>query len=79
SRLSDGKRKLTHIQELTGMEGDVVTSQDIFVFEQTGVTADGTVQGHFKATGIRPKFAHRLSVQGIELADELFDPTVLSE
>jgi pilus assembly protein CpaF len=79
SRLSDGKRKITHIQELTGMEGDVVTSQDIFVFEQTGVADDGKVQGHFKATGIRPKFAHRLSVHGIELADELFDPTVLSE
>jgi pilus assembly protein CpaF len=79
SRMSDGKRKLTNIQELTGMEGDIITSQDIFIFEQTGVATDGTVQGHFKATGIRPKFAHRLRVHGIELADELFDPTLLFE
>jgi len=79
ARMSDGKRKLTNIQELTGMEGDIITSQDIFVFEQTGIATDGTVLGHFKSTGIRPKFAHRLSVRGIELADEFFDPTLLYE
>lgn len=75
SRLSDGKRKVTSIKEVTGMEGDIITMQDIFTFEQTGVTEDGTVLGHFKATGIRPRFVERLRVHGINLADELFDPT----
>lgn len=75
ARLSDGKRKLTSIQEITGMEGDIVTMQEIFTFEQTGVAPDGSVMGHFKATGIRPKFVDRLRVHGIKLADELFDPT----
>jgi pilus assembly protein CpaF len=74
-RLSDGKRKLTSIQEITGMEGDVITMQEIFAFEQTGLAADGTVQGHFRATGIRPKFAERLRIYGIPLREELFDPS----
>ena len=60
SRLSDGKRKVTSIQEITGMEGDIITMQDIFTFEQTGVADDGVVKGHFKATGIRPRFVERL-------------------
>jgi pilus assembly protein CpaF len=75
SRLSDGKRKLVSIQEITGMEGDIVTLQEIFTYEQTGVTEDGTVQGHFRATGIRPKFVDRLHTRGIALAENLFDPT----
>lgn len=75
SRLSDGKRKLVSIQEITGMEGDVITMQEIYTFQQTGVAADGTVQGHFKATGIRPKFAERLKIYGAPLRDDLFDPT----
>jgi len=75
SRLSDGKRKLVSIQEITGMEGDIVTLQEIFAFEQTGVAADGTVQGHFRASGIRPKFVDRLRMHGVVLAEELFDPT----
>ena len=79
TRLSDGKRKLTSIQEITGMEGDIVTMQEIFTFEQTGVAPDGTVMGHFRATGIRPKFVDRLRVHGIKVADELFDPTRLYE
>jgi pilus assembly protein CpaF len=74
SRLSDGRRKITSIQEITGMEGDVVTMQEIFTFEQTGVAADGTVQGRFRATGIRPKFVQRLRTRGIALAEDLFDP-----
>ena len=61
------------------MEGDVITMQDIFVFEQTGVAEDGSVIGHFKATGIRPRFVERLRVHGINLPDELFDPTRLYE
>lgn len=79
SRLSDGKRKVTSIQEITGMEGDIITMQEIFVFEQTGVAPDGTVMGHFKATGIRPKFIDRLRVHGITLPDGLFDPTRIYE
>ena len=74
-RLADGKRKLTSIQEITGMEGDIITMQEIYAFEQTGIAADGTVQGHFRATGIRPKFAERLRTYGIPLREELFDPS----
>jgi pilus assembly protein CpaF len=79
SRLSDGKRKVTSIQEITGMEGDIITMQDIFTYEQTGVASDGTVQGCFRATGIRPKFIDRLRVHGIVVPEELFDPTRLYE
>lgn len=79
ARLSDGKRKVTSIKEITGMEGDIITMQDVFVYEQTGVAKDGTVLGHFKATGIRPRFVERLRVHGIAVSDELFDPTQLYE
>ena len=79
TRLSDGKRKVTSIQEITGMEGEVITMQEIFTYEQIGVATDGAVRGHFRATGIRPKFVDRLSVHGIELSDQLFDPTILYE
>lgn len=74
SRLSDGKRKIMSIQEITGMEGDIVTMQEIYMFEQKGVAPDGSVLGHFRATGIRPKFAERLRIFGTTLNDELFDP-----
>jgi pilus assembly protein CpaF len=74
-RLTDGKRKVTSIQEITGMEGEIITMQEIFTFEQTGMSADGTVQGHFRATGIRPKFAERLKKYGIPLREDLFDPS----
>src|SRR5450830_139892 len=79
ARLSDGRRKLTSIQEITGMESDIITMQEIFVYEQTGVAADGTVLGHFRATGIRPKFVDRLRTHGIAVDDALFDPTRLYE
>ncbi len=79
SRLSDGKRKVTSISEITGMEGDIITMQDIFVYHQTGVAKDGTVLGHFKATGIRPLFVERLRTHGIEVSEDLFDPTRLYE
>ena len=75
SRLSDGQRKVTSLQEITGLEGDVISMQEIFKFDQTGLAADGTVQGRFVATGIRPKFAQRLSTRGIALSDDLFEPT----
>lgn len=79
ARLSDGRRKVTSIQEITGMEGDVITMQEIFCFEQTGVAPDGTVLGHFHATGIRPRFADRLQARGSPLADYLFDPSRIKE
>ena len=74
-RLIDGKRKITSIQEITGMEGDVITMQEIFAFRQTGINAQGEVQGHFQATGVRPKFADRLRSFGIVLPDAMFDPS----
>ena len=73
-RLIDGKRKITSIQEITGMEGDVITMQEIFTFRQTGVNAEGEVQGYFQATGVRPKFAERLRSFSVELPDAMFDP-----
>ena len=74
SRLSDGKRKITSLQEITGVEGDIETMQEIFKFDQTGVTPAGDVQGRFLATGIRPKFEQRLRTRGIKLREDLFDP-----
>ena len=79
SRLSDGKRKITSIEEITGMEGDIVTMQEIFVFEQTGVAPDGVVLGSFHATGIRPKFIDLLRTRGVKISEEIFDPTRLYE
>ena len=73
-RLIDGKRKITSIQEITGMEGDVITMQEIFTFRQTGVSSEGEVQGYFQATGVRPKFAERLRSFGVVLPDVMFDP-----
>ena len=74
-RLADGKRKIMSIQEITGMEGEIITMQEIFAFRQTGVAPDGTVQGHFSATGVRPKFIDRLRAHGVIVPDNLFDPT----
>jgi pilus assembly protein CpaF len=75
SRMPDGKRKVVSIQEVTGMEGDIITMQEIFAYEKTGIASDGTVLGHFRATGIRPKFVQRLKVFGIDVPDEIFDPS----
>jgi pilus assembly protein CpaF len=74
SRLSDGTRKLVSMQEITGMEGDIISMQEIFRFEQTGINADGKVQGHFGATGVRPRFAERLKMFGAPVPEDTFDP-----
>jgi pilus assembly protein CpaF len=74
-RLIDGRRKITSIQEITGMEGEVITMQEIFGFRQTGVGAGGAVEGYFQATGVRPKFSDRLRAFGVVLPDSMFDPT----
>jgi pilus assembly protein CpaF len=73
SRLSDGSRKVTSISEITGMEGDVITMQEIFLFEKTGVTQDGKVIGRFRATGVRPKCSERLKASGIHLPGDMFE------
>jgi pilus assembly protein CpaF len=78
SRLIDGSRKITSIQEITGMEGDVIEMQEIFQFHQSGVTADRRPVGSFIATGIRPKFAERLMVRGFHLPEAFFDPQRLA-
>jgi pilus assembly protein CpaF len=72
-RHSDGTRKVTAISEITGMEGEVITMQDIFLFEKSGVAAGGKVTGRFRATGIRPKCSDRLATSGILLPVEMFD------
>jgi pilus assembly protein CpaF len=74
ARLSDGKRKVISLQEITGMEGDVITMQEVFHFRQSGVADSGGVLGHFAATGIRPRFSERLRAYGVQLPDALFDP-----
>jgi pilus assembly protein CpaF len=74
SRLTDGTRKLVSMQEITGMEGDIISMQEIFRFEQTGVDHDGKVLGQFSATGVRPRFADRLRMFGAPVPEDTFDP-----
>lgn len=73
SRLSDGTRKVISVSEVTGMEGEMVVMQDIFVFERTGIDESGKVHGAFRASGIRPKFSDRLATAGCRLRPALFD------
>jgi pilus assembly protein CpaF len=75
SRLSDGKRRVMSIAEITGLEGDIIQMQEIFKFVRTGIAADGAVQGHFQATGVRPRFLHDLAAMGIKLPGTHFDPS----
>ena len=75
TRLRDGSRRITHITEVQGMEGDVITTQDVFLFDfGMGVDEHGRFRGHLKATGVRPKFAEKLADQGIRLGPEVFQP-----
>jgi pilus assembly protein CpaF len=73
TRLSDGARKVTSVSEITGMEGDVITMQEIFVFEKLGLNKEGKVLGRFRATGVRPKMAERLLAAGITLPTSMFE------
>jgi pilus assembly protein CpaF len=73
TRLSDGHRRVTAISEITGMEQDVITMQDIYVFDRTGITPDGRVSGVFRATGIRPKCAQLLATAGHVMRPEMFE------
>jgi pilus assembly protein CpaF len=72
SRLSDGTRKLMQISEIVGMEGEIITMQDIFVYEREGMGENDKVMGRFRATGIRPRFSDRLKSYGIDLSSLLF-------
>jgi pilus assembly protein CpaF len=76
ARLSDGSRRVMNITEVTGMEGDMVTLQDIFVFEKRGISSEGKVLGRFSATGIRPKFSEKMLAAGIRLSPDLFDQSL---
>ena len=71
-RLMDGSRKLLSLQEITGMEGNVITMQELISFEQTGIGEDGIVRGDFQMHGVRPRFLDKFAVMGIELPDEVF-------
>src|SRR5436190_2599422 len=73
ARMSDGSRRVTHLTEITGMEEDTVSMQDVFLFEKQGIGKDGRVIGTFTATGIRPKFAERLKSSGINVPASLFE------
>jgi pilus assembly protein CpaF len=74
-RLSDGKRRVTSIAEITGMEGDIVQMQEIYRYVRTATAADGAVEGHFMATGVRPRFLNELAARGITIPGNYFDPS----
>ena len=73
-RMSDGRRRLVSVQEITGLEGDIITMQEIFRFSRTGTDPQGRVLGHFEATGVRPKFMSRLEAWGLHLPELIFQP-----
>ena len=77
ARLTDGSRKITSIQEITGMEGDVISMQEIFTYERTGTGSSGVVLGNFRATGVRPLVADRIKRWGIQLSEDLFQPGIV--
>ena len=74
-RMSDGKRRVTSVTEITGMEGDIVQMQEVFKYVRTGTQDDGTVDGHFQATGVRPRFLTDLAARGIKIPPAYFDPS----
>jgi len=76
NRFRDGSRRITHITEVQGMEGEVIILQDLFTFRQTGVDENGRIKGSFQSTGIRPKFIHRLESSGIKLPADIFSPSI---
>jgi pilus assembly protein CpaF len=79
SRLADGTRKLMSLQEITGMEGNIISLQEVFSFEQTAVDSEGNVKGRFKFHGIRPRFMDRFKVAGIQISPMKYDPTQFVE
>jgi pilus assembly protein CpaF len=79
ARFADGTRKVTSLQEIEGMEGDVITLQEIFSFERHGIDADGNLQGAFKFHGVRPRFMRQFKLAGISIPPDMFDSTILVE
>jgi pilus assembly protein CpaF len=79
SRFPDGTRKVTSIQEITGMEGNVITMQEIFSFRQTGMDEEGKIKGHFRFQGVRPRFIDKFAVAGISIPRDVFDPEKIFE
>lgn len=77
TRLSDGTRRITSIVEITGMEGPVTATQEIFRFRRRGISPEGQVIGDFEPTGVRPQFMERLRVAGVEIQNELFSEAAL--
>jgi pilus assembly protein CpaF len=77
SRLSDGTRKVTSISEITGVEGEMISMQEIFAFRKTGLAENGAVLGEFAATGIRPRLSERLAASGVNLPPSMFESTRL--
>jgi pilus assembly protein CpaF len=73
--LVDGRRKVVSLQELTGMEGNVITMQEIFSFQKTKIDPEGNVKGRFGFHGIRPKFIEKFRISGIQVPQDLFDPS----
>ena len=77
SRLRDGSRRVMKVTEIVGMEGDIITAQDIFEYVITGLSEDGEVEGHFQCTGIRPNFITQLEAAGCKFGPEFFAPRTL--
>jgi pilus assembly protein CpaF len=75
ARLSDGRRRVTSIAEITGMEGDILQMQEIYKFHRVKTDEDGTIHGHFVATGVRPRFLTELTAKGVHLPGSYFDPS----
>ena len=79
ARMVDGRRKLVSLQEITGMEGNIITMQEIFSFQQTKLDPEGNVKGRFKFHGVRPKFIEKFKVSGVSVSQDLFDPSKFVE
>jgi pilus assembly protein CpaF len=79
SRLTDGKRKLVSVQEITGMEGNIITMQEVFSFRQTHLDDQGNVKGRFAFQGVRPKFIDRFKAYGYSVSQDVFDPSCFVE
>jgi pilus assembly protein CpaF len=79
ARMVDGRRKLISLQEITGMEGNIITMQEVFSFQQTQIDPEGNVKGRFKFHGVRPKFIEKFKLSGVSVSQDLFDPSKFVE
>jgi pilus assembly protein CpaF len=74
SRMADGSRRITSITEITGMEGDIITAQEVYRYHRRGIAEDGSIVGSFEPTGVRPTFSERVRLAGVDLPGEMFLP-----